>query len=140
MDTFESLGVQVRRSTETRSLDVGGIRSEREFTVTTVVLPRDPRVQAKFSSEGIGGKLVKLFRKEVQVGDKTFDDAVYVSTGTPTETEAFLRSEDIQSTILACVTTGGTIEIDGREVKVRASGSDTDEDPAIVRLVRALLA
>lgn len=139
MTTFESMGAAVRRSHESNTIDIGGIKSTKEYVVTTVTLPARSRVQARFSAEGIGDKIVKIFKKEIQVGDKTFDDAVYISTSTPAETEALLQSQDVQTTILACVTTGGSIEIKDRTVTFRASGSDASEDPAQVRFVAALL-
>ena len=77
---------------------------------------------------------MKLFKKELQVGDKTFDDVVYVSTDTPTETAAFLANGDIQTTILLAVTDGGSIEIEGQQMTAKMPFGDAKtEDPALFR-------
>jgi hypothetical protein len=140
MSNFASIGVTVQTSTLTETLEIGGMKTVKEFAVFNCTLPAAPKVQASFSPEGLRHKIVKLFKKELQVGDKTFDDAVYVSTDTPDETAAFLRSEKIQNTILMCVVGGGHLEIEGRRVTAKIPGSTTDEDPSLVAFVQTLLA
>lgn len=140
MSNFQSIGVQVQTSRRTETLEIGGSKSTKEFAVHTCVLPRAPAVQASFSREGVLKKLIKVFKKELQVGDKTFDDVVYVSTDTPDATAALLRSNDIQTTILLAVTDGGSIEIEGSKVTATFPFGDThEEDPNLFRFVQALL-
>jgi hypothetical protein len=67
--------------------------SEKETTEVTLTLPRATAVAATFSKEGIGKKLVKIFKKELQTGDQAFDDAIYISTDTPELTKALLSSD-----------------------------------------------
>ena len=119
-------------------IDIHGERRT-EFALFDCVLPSAPAVQASFSPEGLGAKVAKIFKKEIQVGDETFDDAVYVSTDTPDATAAFLKSERMQNTILMCAGTGGFIEIEGRRLTAKIPSSTTDEDPSLVELVQVLL-
>src|SRR5687768_9034557 len=97
-DTFESLGVDVAaREREIKVLEVAGARHESDLAVLHLRLPLVPRVQATFSGEDLGDRLMKIFTRELQTGNKGFDDAVYVSTTTPDEVAALLQSEDIRS-------------------------------------------
>jgi hypothetical protein len=139
MDSFESIGVRVETSRLTETLEIGGMKSTKEFAVHSCILPRAPKVKASFSKEGLGAKVIKVFKKELQVGDKTFDDAVYVSTDTPEETSAFLRSNDIQTTILMAVMDGGSIEIDGTKLRAKIPWGDTKDNAELFRFVQTLL-
>jgi len=136
---FADIGVRVQASKVVHTREIGGVTTETEFALFTCMLPSAPKVQASFSREGLGNKIVKLFKKELQVGDKTFDDAVYVSTDTPKETAALLESEKIQNTILMCVTSGGYIEIEGPQVKAQIPATNTNEDPSLFAFVQALM-
>ena len=141
MQNFEAIGVRVQASTLTQTTEIAGHKTTKEFAVFTMALPVAPKVQASFSREGIVSKVVKIFKKELQVGDKTFDDVVYVSTATPAPTAAFLANGDIQTTILLAVTDGGSIEIEGQRMTAKMPFGDAKtEDPALFRFVQALLA
>ncbi len=139
MSDLEIMGVSVQVSKVVETREIAGMKTETEFALFTCMLPSAPAVQASFSHEGIGAKIVKIFKKEIQVGDKTFDDAVYVSTDTPNETSAFLKSERMQNTILMCVMSGGFIEIEGRTVRAKIPASNTNEDPSLVEMVQVLI-
>lgn len=128
-------------SFHTTSTQINGMElSANETTEVTLTLPRATSVAATFSKEGIGKKLVKLFKKELQTGDKAFDDAIYISTDTPEPTKALLSSDGVRELIALHVGTGGPIEIQGTTVKVVLAGRQDVEDPAVVALARALLA
>jgi hypothetical protein len=137
---FADIGVRVQASKVVHIHEVGGVKTETEFALFMCMLPSAPKVQASFSREGVAKKIVKLFKKELQVGDKTFDDAVYVSTDTPKETAALLASEKTQNTILMCVVTGGYIEIEGPQVKALIPATNLNEDPSLYAFVQALMA
>jgi hypothetical protein len=140
MTLLASMGVSVQVTKVVETREIAGMKKVTEFALFTCMLPSAPAVQASFSHEALGAKIVKLFKKEIQVGDKTFDDAVYVSTDTPNETAAFLKSERMQNTILMCAGSGGFLEIEGRKVRAKIPASNTDEDPSLVELVQALIA
>ncbi|MBI4955264.1 MAG: hypothetical protein HY908_24790 [Myxococcales bacterium] len=138
--TLESLGVGVQTAHRSETFTIAGVSTTKNYQVLTLQLPSEPKVQATFCQEGLGKKILKLFKKEIQVGDAVFDKAVYITTETPDATKAFLAPDDIQTTILGAVMSGGHIEIRGRVMTatmVRADGDATD--PGLVRFVQALL-
>jgi hypothetical protein len=139
MSYFDDIRVSVGRSTLTETLEIGGMRSEKRFAVMKLMLPEQPAVQASFSREGFTKKLIKLFKKELQVGDRGFDDVVYVSTDTPEQTAALLGSQDVQAIVLQAVGGGGAIEIDGREVVLKMPEGHEIDDLTVFRFVQKLL-
>ncbi len=140
MMNLQSIGVNASTSRLTETVEIMGQKTTTEFLITTMTLPAAPKVQASFSREGLVNKVVKLFKKEIQVGDKTFDDLVYISTDTPAETAAFLQSPQIQNTIMLAATSGGSFVIEGQRVVAKYPYSGTNEDADVLNFVRALLA
>ena len=57
------------------------------------------QLEASFSREGLGSKIGKLFRPELQVGDPLFDDDVYIRTDDPDALGRLLRSPGLQSVL-----------------------------------------
>jgi len=106
-----------------------GVRTEVSYQSST-----------SFSREGLGKKLAKLFKKELQTGDRAFDDAIYISTDTPETTAKLLADEQVRGTISLYVTTGGPIEIHGNKMCVTLLGRQNNEDPVVVALLRSVLA
>ncbi|MCY1053951.1 hypothetical protein [Nannocystis sp. SCPEA4] len=139
MSYFDEIGVSVEESTLTETLEIGPMRSEKQFAVRKLQLPEVPAVQASFSREGITKKIFKLFKKELQVGDGTFDDIVYVSTDTPEQTAALLTSPDVRALILHAVDGGGAIEIDGKQVVLKIPSDQALDDLTAFRFVQKLL-
>ena len=82
----------------------------------------------------------KLFSKELQTGDREFDDAVFIKTKTPDTTSKLLESERVRKVISLSVITAGAVEIDRNHVHMTLVGRRDDEDPEVVALVKALLA
>lgn len=141
MSELANLNVGMTLSFHTSRTEINGMQlSESETTEVTLVLPRATSVAATFSKEGIGKKLVKIFKKEMQTGDAAFDDAIYISTDTPDATKALLASDRIRELIALHVGTAGPIEIQGTTVKVMLAGRQDVEDPAVVDLARGVLA
>lgn len=139
MSELASLGVNVERSFTTQSAQVGGVTvSQKTTTKFTLSLPKAARLKASFSKEGLTTKVVKLFKKELQTGDASFDDAVYVSTDTPETTAAFLSDPSVRALITELVDIGG-VEIDGQTIACELLGKVQNEPADLVRLVRATL-
>ena len=113
--------------------------SSSEKTRIEMVLPRPSPVRATFRKESWGDAVVKIFKKEIQTGDKAFDDLVYIATDTPEATRAFLASDDVRKKLELCVETGGSLEVNGTRVVAYVTGHDTKDDPALVDIVWALL-
>lgn len=141
MASLESLGVSVKRRFVTSSSSLNGIQlGGKETTELTLTLPRATAVKATFAKEGLGRKLVKLFKKELQTGDKAFDDAIYISTDTADATKAFLANDAVRAAIAATVTTGGPIEIGDTTVTAEVAGREEGDDANVALVAEALLA
>jgi hypothetical protein len=131
MADLAALGVSVKRQFVT----VDGI----ELTETVITLPRSIGVAATFSQEGFADKVLKIFKKEIQIGDALFDEAVHIKTDTTDKTEALLQSTDVRAIIERVITNGGAIEIDGATVKVDVPGRQDGEDEVLAMFVQSLL-
>lgn len=140
MPSLADLGVTVSRTLKTSSAEIGGIEVSNKATTELVLgLPRPATIIAGFCKEGVGRKLLKLFKKELQTGDVSFDDAVYISTDTMDATAAWLAKPELRMAILEIVESGGSIEISGSVVKAELPTHDESDDPALVRVIEALL-
>src|SRR5262245_59492213 len=132
MSDLAALGVTVERKVVTVD-DV-------ELTELTVTLPKSTGVEATFTSEGFGDKLLKIFKREIQVGDPLFDEQVHIKTDTVEKTEALLQSSDMRAIIERVVVNGGAIEIDGNTVKMDVAGRQETDDEVFELFVKTLLA
>lgn len=143
MTTFSELGVQVKRSFHSSTMTVGAVDiSNKETTRLQLTLPRPSKLRASFRKESWGDAIVKVFKKEIQTGDKEFDDLVYITTDTPEETKAFLTKDDVRNAIALNIDTAGSIEIDGARVVAHVAGRDSGDggdDQSVVTIVRAAL-
>jgi hypothetical protein len=145
MATFAQMGVTVVREVDVPAMrgHVIGVDDTLESMETvrlTLTLPRPSPVRATFSKEGVGEKLAKLFKRELQTGDVEFDRDVFVSTETETETGALIGRREVRDAILDLVTLCGPISIDGATVSLVVAGAVKGDDRNACRLVEALLA
>ncbi|MBK9036828.1 MAG: HAMP domain-containing protein [Myxococcales bacterium] len=109
-------------------------------TTWTVTLPHSSTVVASFTREGLGHKFKKIVKKELQTGDKAFDDAVFIATDTADETAALLAAADVRAAIAGLVIAGGTVSIDARRMIIDVAGAGSDDDDArVATLTRALV-
>jgi hypothetical protein len=139
MQSVDTLGIQWSVSTETSSFEIAGVSTSKTLTVHRGQLQREPLLRAEFTSEGLGKKIVKLFKKEIQTGDAVFDNAVYISTDTPEATAAFLQSPEVRDVIATNVAAGGSITIEAHAVTIRQAVPDATVDAPLVRLLQAAL-
>jgi len=131
MSKLAALGVTVKRQFVTVD--------EAEMTELVVTLPKSTGVEATFSAEGFADKVFKVFKKEIQVGDPIFDEAVHIKTDTMDQTEALLRSSDLRAIIERVIVNGGAIEIDGNTVKMEVAGRHEKDDEVFELFVTTLL-
>jgi hypothetical protein len=108
------------------------------ITELTGSVPRRIGLAGKFTREKLGHKLVKIFKREIQVGDPLFDDMVYVSeTADERNLAEYLANEGVQSAIMEFLATGamgGTtkcaVEIAGNSITARVEDWEGfDESP-----------
>ena len=92
------------------------------------------------AARGLGHKLKKIVKRELQTGDKAFDDAVFIATDTHDATAALLAVAEVRAAIAGIVAAGGTIAIDARRMTIDVAGAGSDDDDARVAvLTRALV-
>jgi hypothetical protein len=132
MADLAALGVTVKRQFVTVD--------DAEVTELVVTLPKSIGVEATFTREGLADKLLKIFKKEIQIGDPLFDEHVHIKTDTTDETEALLQSSDLRAIIERVITNGGAIEIDGNTVKMEIPGRHDKDDEVFILFVQTLLA
>jgi hypothetical protein len=118
---LESLGFSYKKldTTSSSGFEINGISvaESSSFGVRYEwTLPRQATFQAVFGPESFGKKLVKIFRKEIQMDDALFDDAVYVSTSDEENTRAFLGDQITRENIAALVGDGGNIVVESGRV------------------------
>lgn len=144
MKTLEQLGVKTKRGfiTNSSSTEIGGIElssSTKETTQLTLTLPQPAPIAATFHVEGFGHKVAKIFKSELQTGDKEFDDAVYISTQTSEATAHMLQSAELRALIRGLMAHGPVI-IAGDTVTMTIPGHvEAGEDESAVRLINALV-
>ncbi|MDB4955734.1 MAG: hypothetical protein JWO36_3303 [Myxococcales bacterium] len=110
-----------------------------ERTEHAYTLPKSTEIQATFSREGLGNKLRKIFKREVQTGDGLFDEAVNIKTDTAETTAALLESRDLRAVIERLIANGGALEIDGAIVKVDLPGRQELDAEVEMLLVTTLV-
>ena len=138
MSDLAALGVTAKR----RLLTEDGEETTAEnvaLTELVYTLPKSTEVQATFSHEGLGEKLLKIFKKEIQTGDGLFDQHVHIKTETTDATAVLLESTDLRAIVERVITSGGSIEIDGASVKVEIPGNHETDDEVMVHFVNVLL-
>jgi hypothetical protein len=139
MSDLAAMGVSIQR----RSLSGDGkdtAADGAELTEIALTLPKSSDIQATFSQEGLGTKLLKIFKKEIQTGDALFDEAVHVNTETMEATEAVLQSTELRAIIERIVANGGAIEIDGASVKMQITSGQSVDDDVLAEFAAPLLA
>jgi hypothetical protein len=88
----------------------------------THTFPTVSGVRASFAPEGLGQRLFKLLRAEIQTGDEAFDRAVYVVTSTPELTTELLKSPEVRAAIGDVIALGGDIRISSVSVAITSWG------------------
>jgi hypothetical protein len=97
---------------------------ETHYNITALVeIPHPSDIHTKLQYEGFSAKLHKIFEHEIQIGDKAFDDLVWIRTNTPESTRAFLSLSGVQNAISELIEMKAVIDIDEARVYVTAESS-----------------
>jgi hypothetical protein len=95
--------------------------------VVSGAIPYDLEVTAEFSAEDGFTRFTKWFSKELQVGDKRFDDALYIGTDARESLARLLRHEGLREAILHAVdSTGSPLRLTGSQVASMATPSSRE--------------
>jgi len=138
---LEALGVKVKRTYKSSSSSVNGMElSQHHTTEFAMQLPKVTALKVHFTKEGLGKKIAKLFKKELQTGDADFDRAVFIATDTPDDTAKFLEAESVRQAIALAVGFGGYCDVDGDKVVIEVEGRQDGDDASVTAIVTALLA
>ena len=103
-------------------------------------IPGGTKVQGSFSHENLDTKVVKIFKKELQTGDKAFDDTVYIKTNDKEAMTQFLESKQMRSIVLDIIEDGGKIVIDQNKVVYDVSNGASPKQKFEMAQVIATLA
>lgn len=87
--------------------------------------PRDTLdVTAGFTRERAYHKLVKLVRREIEVGDRLFDDFVYIDTRERARALALLRRTGVQAALMDLVGRFDMVELRRGALRIRHAGKE----------------
>jgi hypothetical protein len=102
-----------------------------------------PRMQipidATFTREGAWARFLKLFSKEVQVGDPMFDDFIHIRTDDRAAAHAFLQHTGVQSVLMDLVGGHERVSFEHGAVTVHAQGTEPPASGYAVLPICALL-
>jgi hypothetical protein len=140
--SLETQGIpcKVSHTTSSSSFGIRGVRIPISATVGTryrFLVPQPPAVKVSFVPEKVRHKVIKVFKRELQLGDPEFDAAVYIDTDEEARVAAFLEAESTRSLVLEVVGGGGQIAIGDEKIQVVFAGSDRSESDA--QLMAAML-
>lgn len=100
------------------------IAQEADYTLTALVeTPRPSGISAKLQYEGFSAKLHKIFEYEIQVGDKSFDDLVWIRTNTREATAALLAIPGVRRAVSELIEMKAVIELEEARIYVTAESS-----------------
>lgn len=108
------LGARIESKEEKRAQQNARVTRHREHHVA---LERGG-FAARFVKQGWAERAKKLFVQEVEVGDKRFDDAVYIATDAPDAVRAFLQHERVREALVALVQWDCVIDVTSTELVV----------------------
>jgi hypothetical protein len=144
LKSLESQGYtcKVTELTSQSTFAVGGIRmpvSSSSRTRFRFALPEPLAIQVSFAPEKFRHKLIKVFKKELQLDDPEFDAAVYIDTDEQDRVAAFLAVESTRSLVLDIVGQGGQIAVGEKTLNVILCESTrtAEEDQMLAAMVVA---
>lgn len=88
-------------------------------------------IRARFVKQGWAEVAKKLFVKEVEIGERAFDDAVYIATDTQDEVRALLGHPRAREAIVALVGQDCIVDVGERELIVTHPDAYADPDAEI---------
>jgi len=116
------LGVWCREKNGSVVSDIGEIDMNREFTITSLAeAPNGSGMHTRLQFENFGAKLKKIFEHEIQIGDREFDDMVWIRTNTKPETRAFLSLSKVQTVVMELISMSTEIDIDDAQIYTKAT-------------------
>jgi len=122
----QALGARLRRTEEQHAQANARVVTLRIFRVP--LSPGTTDIQARFVKQGWAELAKKIFVKEVEVGEASFDDAVYVATATPDTVRAWLGAARVRQAILALVQSDCVVDVAPEELLVSHDDATTGGD------------
>ena len=117
-------GIVCRAKDGSLVADLKEVELLQEYTISSLAeCPHPSGIHARLQYEGFTAKLVKIFEHEIQIGDKQFDDMVWIRTNTKDEARAFLSLSKVQGVIMEIISMKGEIDIDDAKVYVKAEAN-----------------
>ena len=132
--TGAKIGVEHEETQEIEQISV----SRYHHIKVRVELPQSAEVSVKFCHEGVGQKLIKVFKSEYQAGDAEFDDAIYIAGEHKASTEKLLALEGARAAILALVDADNEVRIEHGHINFEARDRGATDLDAYLRAALAL--
>lgn len=121
------LGVKVTTKAEQHATASARVSTTRTHHL---VLAKVTPVRARFVKQGWAELAKKLFVKEVEVGEKAFDDAVYIATDTEDAVRTLLGAARVRAALVALAAKDCIVDIGREELTIThpdAYGEPDDE-------------
>lgn len=93
-----------------------------------LALSKATPVRARFVKQGWAQLAKKVFVKEVEVGEKAFDDAVYIATDTEDAVRTLLAAARVRAALVALAAKDCIVDVSGSELTI--THPDAYGDPA----------
>jgi len=90
-------------------------------------LPSESKLEVVFGPEKLSKKIVKIFKKELQVGDPAFDSLVYIDTADKDVTQRFMAAKGRRGIVSGFIAEGGRVAVDKEQVVFEVSGVATED-------------
>jgi len=115
-----------RTWTEEAEVELAGtMRTQTRHVIElTFKLPQPVLMGFSFIREEFKHKLTKLFKAEIQVGDKMFDDMVYITTDTPKDVASMLSIQEVRDVVYQFIYNGGHVTLDGQTLTMQSGTFD----------------
>ncbi len=117
----QGIACKVAHSTTSNQFSLGPVRIPVASSGSTryrFLLPSPPRILFSFSPERLRHKVIKVFRKELQLNEPDFDAAVYIDTDDDELVAKFLENDGTRRLVHDIVAEGGQIAAGEKKVNV----------------------
>jgi len=145
LESLEAQAIICTRTIEAGSDSSGGREAagiEGASTHYRFALPSAPSLHFSLAPERFKHKLIKVFKRELQLGDPEFDPAVYIDTDDKERMAAFLAAESTRRLCLDIVGGGGRVLVDAKGIDVlfvEGASEKAEEELMAAMMVAAVL-
>jgi hypothetical protein len=119
------MGVRITTKAEQHAMPSARVSTTRTHHLA---LAKVTPVRARFVKQGWAELAKKLFVKEIEVGEKSFDDAVYIATDTEDAVRTLLTAARVRAALVALAAKDCIIDIGSEELTITHPDAYGDPD------------